>query len=232
VRAHYLQHVPFEGPGSILPWLSRRGADVTSTPFFVDACLPDPADVDFLIVMGGPMSANDEADLPWLAQEKQFIRETIVAGRPVLGICLGAQLIASALGARVYQNPLKEIGWFEIDRSGVAEPGEVILPDRALVFHWHGETFDLPPGATRLASSVGCLNQAFQIGPLVVGLQFHLEVTPESVGEMVAHGRHELVPDRFVQSEAAILEAPPTRYAEANRIMDEVLESMAASLRG
>jgi GMP synthase-like glutamine amidotransferase len=102
VRVHYLQHVPFEDPGSILPWLSRRGADVSSTPLFADARLPDPAGVDFLIVVGGPMSANDDADLPWLSPEKQFIRETIAAGRPVLGICLGAQLIASALGARVY----------------------------------------------------------------------------------------------------------------------------------
>jgi GMP synthase-like glutamine amidotransferase len=226
VQAHYLQHVPFETPGSILSWLHARGAEVTSTALFAEPHLPRPVDVDFLIVMGGPMSANDEATLPWLVTEKRFIRDTIAAGRPVLGVCLGAQLIASALGARVYPNPLKEIGWFEIETSDVGEPGTVTLPDRAVVFHWHGETFDLPPGAKRLAWSVGCQNQAFEIAPRVVGLQFHLEVTPDSVREMVAHGRGELVCGRFVQSEEELLAAPPARYAGGNRIMDQVLGAM------
>ena len=115
MRAHYFQHVPYEGLGCITGWLESRAARVTGTRFFESPRLPDPAQVDFLIIMGGPMSVNDEATLPWLRAEKRFIAETIAAGKTVLGICLGAQLIASALGARVYRNPEPEIGWFPIE---------------------------------------------------------------------------------------------------------------------
>lgn len=110
MRAHYFQHVPFEGLGSIAPWLAAAGFEITSTRFFVSTELPDLNDIDLLVVMGGPMSVNDEAKLPWLVPEKRFIREAIKAGKPVLGICLGAQLIAGAAGTRIYRNPVKEIG--------------------------------------------------------------------------------------------------------------------------
>ena len=112
--AHYLQHVFFEGLGSIAPWLQSAGYEITRTPFFKSMNLPDPEEIDLLVVMGGPMSVNDEVQFPWLAMEKWFIREAIGAGKPVLGVCLGAQLIASAMGARVYANAHKEIGWFPI----------------------------------------------------------------------------------------------------------------------
>ena len=114
MRAHYLQHVEFEGLGSIEPWLKAAGYEITNTRLFESAKLPDLKKIDLLIVMGGPMSVNDEDDFPWLVSEKKFIREAINSGKPVLGICLGAQLIASATGARVYRNPIKEIGWFPI----------------------------------------------------------------------------------------------------------------------
>jgi GMP synthase-like glutamine amidotransferase len=114
MRAHILQHVPFEGLGSIESWLKKSGFKITSTRFYESAKLPDLKTIDLLVVMGGPMSVNDEDRFPWLVAEKQFIWDAIAKSKPVLGICLGAQLIASALGAGVYPNKVKEIGWFPI----------------------------------------------------------------------------------------------------------------------
>jgi GMP synthase-like glutamine amidotransferase len=223
MRVHCLQHVPFEGLGSIGPWLQSAGAEVTTTRFFEDPALPDVADVDLVVAMGGPMSVNDEADLLWLVDEKRFVRAAAECGVPVLGICLGAQLIASALGARVYPNRVKEIGWFPITAPSIAHEGLFQLPASIDVFHWHGETFDLPPGAARLASSPGCENQAFQIGDRVVGLQFHLETTPESARAIVENCRDELVPGPYIQTEAALLAADIRRYEAINAVMAQLL---------
>ena len=223
MRAHYLQHVPFEGLGSIEPWLAAAGYELTRTPLYATADLPAAKAVDFLVVMGGPMSVNDEDQFPWLAPEKRFIREVIESGKPVLGICLGAQLIAAAMGARVFRNPVKEIGWFPI-RAVAPHDGSVFsLQPSATVFHWHGETFDLPPRAVRLAESDGCKNQAFQLGRSAIGLQFHLETTPESARELITHCRAELIPAPYIQTEEEILAAGPDRYAAINRLMGDLL---------
>ena len=170
------------------------------------------------------MSVNDEPAYPWLVDEKGLVADAIANGRAVLGVCLGAQVIASALGCRVFRNPEPEIGWFPIQPTAAGDT--VGLRRSAEVFHWHGETFDLPAGATLLASSVGCLNQAFSLGPRVFGLQFHLEVTLSDVKKMVEHGRHELTPSRFVQSEAEILKAPPERFAMANATIDALIKNL------
>lgn len=223
MRAHYLQHVPFECLGSIKPWLQAAGFEIIKTPFFQTTTLPDLKAIDLLVVLGGPISVNDEDEFSWLPREKRFIRNVIEAGKPVLGICLGAQLIASAMGARVYPNPQKEIGWFPI--QGVSSMGGATFyfPPSVEVFHWHGETFDLPPGAVRLATSEGCQNQAFQLGQSVIGLQFHLETTPASVQKLVEHCRAELIPSRYVQSESSILAAASDSYLKINNMMDDVL---------
>jgi GMP synthase-like glutamine amidotransferase len=227
VRVHYLQHAPFEGLGSIADWLDAAGCETAGTRLFESPRLPAAESLDFLIVMGGPMSANDEGELPWLAPEKAFIRRCIEAGKLVLGVCLGAQLIASALGERVYRGAAKEIGWFPVRAVPFSEgaPGSdrFAFPASIDAFHWHGETFDLPRGAVRLAESDVCENQAFQLGRRVFGLQFHLETTPESAREMVRHCRSELEPSRYVQSEAAILGAPGEKYESVNRLMGQLL---------
>ena len=223
MRAHYLQHVPFEGPGSIRSWLQAAGYDVTHTRLFEAADFPDAKIIDLLVIMGGPMSVNDEDEFPWLVAEKEFIRKVIGLGKPVLGICLGAQLIASAMGARVFPNPVKEIGWFPI-YGVVAGDGSVFrFPAAQTVFHWHGETFDLPSGAKRLAGSEGCENQAFQLGESVIGLQFHLETTPESAREIVSHCRAELIPGRYIQTEEEILSASSNRYQSIHQHMGDIL---------
>jgi GMP synthase-like glutamine amidotransferase len=224
MRAHYLQHVPFEGLGSIDDWLRERRATVSATRFFEHAVLPAVNDIDLLVIMGGPMSVNDETEFPWLVAEKRFIRQAIEAGKPVVGICLGAQLIANALGARVYPAEEKEIGWFPV-RGVAAGAGEMgfAFPAEILAFHWHGETFDLPEGAMHLARSAACENQAFQLGQRVVGLQFHLETTPQSARDLVENCRNELVSARCVQSEQAILAIDASRYRKINSLMRHVL---------
>ncbi|OGT81014.1 MAG: amidotransferase [Gammaproteobacteria bacterium RIFCSPLOWO2_02_FULL_61_13] len=233
MRAHYLQHVPFEGLGSIEPWLLASGYEVTNTGFHESTQLPAVADVDFLVVMGGPMSVNDEGAYFWLRKEKRFIRDCVAAGKPVLGVCLGAQLIASAMGAKVYRNKEKEIGGFPVQaETSVVDGASFRFPAVVEVFHWHGETFDLPAGAVHLARSRGCENQAFQLGKSVLGLQFHLETTPEAVQEMVSQCRSELLPSEYVQSESAILAAAPEKYAVINRLLGEVLSYLRASAGG
>jgi GMP synthase-like glutamine amidotransferase len=221
VKVHILQHVPFEGLGSIEPWLAARDAAIGYTRLYESCILPKVEGLDLVIAMGGPMSVNDELDFPGLKMEKQFIREAIRRGVPVPGVCLGAQLIASALGVRVRANPQKEIGWFEIEATPHYDVFQ--FPKTETVFHWHGETFDLPLGATRLARSAACENQAFQLGRNVIGLQFHFETTPESADAIIANCRYELVESAYVQSEAMIRATPPAAYARINQLMADIL---------
>lgn len=204
MRAHVLQHVPFEGIGSIADWLEARDATVTTTRFYESPDLPALDGIDLIIAMGGPMSVNDEETLPWLVAEKAFLRAAIDQGIALLGICLGAQLIANASGAKVYPGRQREIGWFPIEKVSNAE-NTFPFPSSARVLHWHGETFDLPAGAEHLARSAACEHQAFALGGRVLGLQFHPEVTRESLATMLEHSREDLVPGEFVQSEAEIL---------------------------
>lgn len=229
MRAHYLQHVPFEGLGSIESWLQNAGYEISSTQFFNSGALPEIEEIDLLIVMGGPMSVHNGSEHPWLLKEKAFIRNTIEAGKPVLGICLGAQLIADSMGGEVFPNPVKEIGWFPV---GAVENESTLLfqfPEETEVFHWHGETFSLPKGAFQIAESKGCKNQAFQIGSNVIGLQFHLETTPVSAQAIVENCRDELVEGKYIQTEAEILSAPQERYTSINSLMARILEYLQAS---
>jgi len=226
MKVHVLQHVAFEGLGSIEAWLHAREAAVAYTHFHVSPALPALDGIDLVIALGGPMSVNDEAALPWLRDEKRFIRAAIERGVPVLGICLGAQLIASALGARVYAGVHKEIGWHDIAATPATDDC-FRFPARCEVFHWHGETFDLPPGAARLARSAACENQAFQVGANVIGLQFHLETTRASAASIIDNCRAELVAAPYVQTEDALRAAPPDAYARINALMNEVLDYLA-----
>ena len=199
-------------------------ADVTATRFFDDPALPDPGNLDLLVIMGGPMSVNDETEFPWLVAEKEFIRTAIEKNKAVIGICLGAQLIASAMGAAVRPNPEKEIGWFPVAGESSDSAGELFsFPEELLVFHWHGETFDLPAGAVRLARSDACEHQAFQLGQRVIGLQFHLETTPVAARDIVHHCRDELSPSRYVQSATQILRVNDSNYTTINFYMDRVM---------
>ncbi len=228
MHAHYLQHVPFEGLGSIESWLKKTGYEVSCSQFFNSVVLPQIEDIDFLIIMGGPMSVNDEAEHPWLIKEKEFIRNVIKAGKPVLGVCLGAQLIANAMGGKVFSNPIKEIGWFPIQAVDSQDASVFQFPKEIEAFHWHGETFSLPKDAVHLAKNNACNHQAFQIGNNVIGLQCHLETSPSSIQALVKSCKDELIEDKYIQSEATILSASQERYLSSNSLMESVLEYLHA----
>lgn len=230
MRIHCLQHVPFEGPAGIGDWARTRGHAITTTHLYRDATLPDPSSFDCLVVMGGPMGVHDEDVHPWLAAEKAFLRATIAAGKTVVGVCLGAQLLALVLGARVYRNGEKEIGWFPVELTEAARESDSMgfLPDLLTVYHWHGDTFDLPAGAVHLARSEGCAHQAFLWGGRVLGLQFHLESTAASVEELVASGADELVPGRFIQTAEQMLAAGPEDYARLHTVLSGILDRLPA----
>lgn len=225
-RIHYLQHVPYEGLGAIHTWISENSYTLTQTRFFKNESLPDPDDFDLLIVMGGPMSVNDEQDYDWLIKEKAFIRKSIEKNKSVLGICLGAQLIASAMGAKVYPHPEKEIGWFPLENArGADHDTPFFLTDKQLtVFHWHGETFDLPKGSLHLYRSHACENQGFLLKTNVLGLQFHFEATIESVAAMAHHGHEEIAEGgKYVQSSAKIT-APNNFYQPSHQKLYPILD--------
>ncbi|HJV77435.1 MAG TPA: type 1 glutamine amidotransferase [Paludibacter sp.] len=213
---HSLMHVPFEGLGCMEQWITRNNHSLSYTHFYENYQLPTIDDIDWLIVMGGPMGVYDETQYPWLAEEKAFIRQAIGKGKTVIGICLGSQLIAEVLGAKVYPNKQKEIGWFDVKLSETAKthPLFVGFEDKFPVFHWHGDTFDLPAGSTHLISSDACLNQAFLYNGNVLGLQFHVEVTGQTLSGMVENGLHELAQSETIQSAEQILKQ--TAFIEAN----------------
>lgn len=224
MNIHYLQHVPFEELGSIEAELTGKKHQLTSTNLFKNETFPPIDNIDWLIIMGGPMGVNDEDQYPWLREEKLFISQAIESGKIVLGICLGAQLIAAALNAKVYKNQYSEIGWFNIKRHPEADNTILAsaIPPQAEVFHWHGDTFDLPIGAKSLASSVACSNQGFILDNRVVGLQFHLETTPTGAQTLINKCRNELDGSLYVQSETEML-ADPRRFSRINQIMANIL---------
>jgi GMP synthase-like glutamine amidotransferase len=225
MRMAVLQHVPFEGPAAIADWAAAHSIAVTVSHLYRDEPLPGLADFDMLTVMGGPMSANDEAQLPWLAPEIALVRDAIGAGKIVLGVCLGAQIIAKSLGAKVYTGRQKEIGWFPVTRAEAAHPVFDGLPAAFTAFHWHGETFDLPAGAVRLLETDSTPNQAFAIGSHVLGLQFHMEATPASVAELVQNAAGEIGSGPFEQSPDAIRAGIGT-CASLEPLLDRVLSNL------
>jgi GMP synthase-like glutamine amidotransferase len=208
IRIHYFQHAPFESPGYIQSWAEDKEYRQNVTRFYEPFALPYLHDFDWLVVMGGPMGVNDNEQYPWLSDEKFFIQQCIKAGKTVIGICLGAQLIASALGAAVYPNKEKEIGWFPVTltATGKASPIFSGLPVSLTVLHWHGDTFDLPPNAALLAETAICKNQAFVSGDRVIGLQFHFEATDQTLPQMIEYCGDELVAAPYVQTEAQLRE--------------------------
>lgn len=209
MRIHYLQHVPFENLGLIEQWVSHRGHSLSSTLLFHDDhTLPDLQNIDMLIVLGGPMSVHDEAQHPWLKHEKAFIKAAIQANKRVLGVCLGAQLIAEVLDAQVTQGAEKEIGWFPIAFSDdiVGHPLLSGFNLSMVVFHWHGEQFSLPKGAMSLGRSAVCPHQGFLFQDKVLALQFHMEMDEACIEKITEACSDELVEGPFIQSKEAMLE--------------------------
>ncbi|SHG23289.1 GMP synthase-Glutamine amidotransferase [Dysgonomonas macrotermitis] len=227
LKIHCLQHVSFEGIGYIETWANKNNHKLTFSHLYKGDPLPALTEFDWLIIMGGPMNIYEEEKYPWLIAEKQFIKESIKSDKTVLGFCLGSQLIADVLGAKVSRNKEIEIGWFPISLTKAGEKNLLFegLDVNNPVFHWHGDTFDIPTKCDHIASSIGCTNQAFIYKKNVIGFQFHLEVTPESIKDMVQNGKEELVKGAYIQSKSEIL-AKDEYIKSCNQVLDTILNRL------
>lgn len=224
-----LQHVPFEGPAHIAVWASSRGLALETTRLFAGESTPDVAAIDGLIVMGGPMNIYEEDDYPWLVSEKALIHDAIETGKPLVGVCLGAQLIADALGNKVVPVGQKEIGWFPLSltEAGQSHPVFRAAPASFPVFHWHGETFALPEGAIHLARTSVCDTQAFIWKDRVLGLQCHLEMTRRSIDAIIDGCAHELELAQghpWVQSSETMQAISSGELAHAHDVLERALD--------
>jgi GMP synthase-like glutamine amidotransferase len=235
IRARALIHIEHERLGLIRPSLEARGIVPEETRLWAGEELPAPGSFDFLIVMGGAMNVDQDADYPWLAAEKTLIRRSIDAGVAVLGICLGAQLIARALGARVAPMGYKEIGWFPVRPEFTRHP---LFPDlhgteTLGVAHWHGDAFELPGDCDRLFSSEACREQGFVLrGHPVVALQFHLELDEAALEKYVAEGSAELAEGgRWVQEGSTMLGFREEGGAKAALVLNGLLGSLIAGIK-
>ncbi len=198
-------HVPFEGLRHFENILKKNAYNLNYLKLYEPHHFPETDSFELLIIMGGPMGIYDDQDYPWLKEERDFIEKAIVNGKKVIGICLGAQFIADALGAKVYPNKQAEIGWFPIHKR-TPHPLSKELPESFPVFHWHGDTFNIPEQAVHLFESKGCSNQAFIYDDRILALQFHLEINAEGLQEMLQFVGDNIVEGKYVQSAAEIKE--------------------------
>ncbi len=209
MKAHCIMHVPFEGPGYIEDWFNSHGIQLIFWRLYESNKLPDPHDIDFLLIMGGPMNIYEYEKFPWLKAEKSLLKTCIAQGKKILGICLGSQIIADVLGEKAYKGSEKEIGWFPVagDKN--------ILPGSFIPFHWHGETYNLPDGADHLASSLVTKNQAFSYNKNVLALQFHLEVNEALIEGLLKNASNDLTAGDWVQNPEGIRNG--LEHADLNR---------------
>ena len=227
LKIHFIQHVPFEGLGCIKSWIKENNYSLTHSKIFDLENFPFPnvRDFDWLIIMGGPMSVYDTRNYPWIKDETALIKTAISKNKIVLGICLGAQLIAAAMGANVYAGSLKEIGWFPVSINPASKELGINhgIPKELTVFHWHGDTFDLPEGSIPIASSEITSNQMFIFNNRVLGIQFHIEVSPDDVKRMAEYMEEELIENTYVQNKELIIEEKQF-YAANNQYMYQILD--------
>jgi GMP synthase-like glutamine amidotransferase len=232
IEVRALIHIEHERLGLIRPYLEAKGIVPVETRLWAGERLPVPGSFNFLIVMGGAMNVDQEREYPWLAEEKELIRRSIDDGVRVLGICLGAQLIASALGSRVAPMGYKEIGWFPVKPQFDRHPffPDVRGSETPGVAHWHGDAFDLPAGCDRLFSSEACREQGFVLrGKPVVGLQFHLELDDATLRSYIKEGEDELAEGgRWVQDGDTMIAGRAAQGERASIILNGLLDSLLA----
>jgi len=222
-----LQHAAFEGPGEIAAWAKLRGHTMSIHHLYRGDAFPTPDSFDLLLVMGGEMNIYQDRDYPWLKTERNFIHSALQQGKKVIGICLGSQFIADALGSRVHQNAEYELGWLPIAFTDEGHNAFPKLPATATVLHWHGDTFETPVGATRLAESPGCPNQGFVIPGKCLTLQFHFETDPSLV-KLFVEGQAHWPKGPYVQSPQTILANASIHYEKNREILYDLLDQFCS----
>lgn len=218
-----LQHAAYEGPGEIAAWAAQRGHAVSAHHLYRGDPLPEFEAFDLLVIMGGEMNIYQYRDWPWLKPESAFLASTLAHGKKVVGICLGAQLIADALGAGVVQNDHIELGWLPVAWTAKARALFPDLPAMSTVLHWHGDTFGPPEGATRLAASDACPEQGFVIEDKCLALQFHLEVDPALVQAFI-DGQVDWPKGPYAQPPEMILAQAPAHCAVNRPLLHGILD--------
>ncbi|RIK77334.1 MAG: amidotransferase [Planctomycetota bacterium] len=229
-RWHCLQHVPFEGPGYLAVWAEERGYRWACSAMWENPALPASGEFDGLIVLGGPMNVYEDAKYPWLAQEKEFIARAISDRKPVLGVCLGAQLLAVVLGGAVTGMFDKEIGWFPVELTRAGRDCSLFrgFPEEFMVFHWHGDAFSIPPQTVHVAQSDACDEQAFVYDDRVVGLQFHLETNEQSIAALIEHCGEDTACGRYTQDPESMT-SRADRATEGHVLLARLLDNLAAA---
>jgi GMP synthase (glutamine-hydrolysing) len=231
------QHDPFEDLGFFAEVLEKQGADYRVLRLFHgEMPAEDWQHIGALIILGGPMSVGEEDNFPFLRWEKRIIRAAIDEAVPMLGICLGAQLIAETLGTKVFRGPVKEIGWSRISITPHGQVDSLLgyLPESATVFQWHGDGFELPNGAIHLASSINYKNQAFRVGKSIYGLQFHLEVTPTMIERWIEQRSKDLALAPYVLPDKILADTQtyaPTQKYYGERFLSEFVRRVARTRR-
>ncbi len=230
-RWHCLQHVPFEGPAHFATWARQRGYRLTRTELWVGARFPASDQYDGLIILGGPMNVGEDSRYSWLAPEKQFIKRSVSDGKLILGVCLGAQLLAESLGGSVTAMVDREIGWFPVSFTPDGRESGLFrqFPDEFMAFHWHGDCLSIPPKAVHAARSEACEGQAFVYKDRVVGLQFHLESDDASIAALIGHCGDELGCGPYVQAPRSIGEESAAHLPAAHGLLEKLLDTLCQS---
>lgn len=228
MRIQYIIHADFEPPGIIEEWAKQNNFEENFCRPFAGETVPNSNEYDLLIIMGGPQSPLNTDEAPYLKDEIILIKKTIHAGIPILGFCLGAQLIGEALGARTEKSPNKEVGVFpiELTEEGCKDPLLKNLPKQFLVVHWHNDMPGITTEAKILAASRGCPRQIIRYSPLIYGFQCHLEPTKKNIETMIEYCPNDLTPGKFIQSSEELLN---NNFTLINKIMIEILNNLIAT---
>lgn len=232
MRIRVFQHVPFEGAANIGEWAAEHGHDLDVTKLYEGQEPPSSGEFDLLVVMGGPMNIYEYDKHPWLKAEKKAIGKALESDRAMLGVCLGAQLIADVLGGPVTRNPYKEIGWYEVRTTEEAgeEPVFKHFPETFMAYHWHGDTFAVPPGAISVAETGPCPNQGFVYDRKVVGLQFHIETNFESMHALIENCADEIESGPYIQDAETMRQKAQKHLPAMRPLIDGLLDGLTKEI--